>query len=105
MLGKLLIFNLISYNTVFNTNTTTNAKEIKALTRIESENYLYKNVSHYVENHLESFYPCFKIRGNYSMAHSFNLQFIIEAFHNKHAVTDTEIYPSIFLMQNNDTKE
>ena len=38
MLGKLLIFNLISYNTVCNTNTTTNANEIKALTRIESEN-------------------------------------------------------------------
>ena len=37
MLGKLLIFNLISYNTVCNTNTTTNANEIKALTRIESE--------------------------------------------------------------------
>ena len=38
MLGKLLIFNLISFNTVCNTNTTTNANEIKALTRIESEN-------------------------------------------------------------------
>ena len=37
MLGKLLIFNLISFNTVCNTNTTTNANEIKALTRIESE--------------------------------------------------------------------
>ena len=33
----MLIFNLISYNTVCNTNTTTNANEIKALTRIESE--------------------------------------------------------------------
>ena len=41
MLGKLLIFNLISYNTVCNTNTTTNANEIKALTRIESENVLF----------------------------------------------------------------
>ena len=38
MLGKMLIFNLISYNIVCNTNTTTNANEIKALTRIESEN-------------------------------------------------------------------
>ena len=37
MLGKLLIFNLISFNTVCNTNTNTNANEIKALTRIESE--------------------------------------------------------------------
>ena len=34
---KLLIFNLISFNTVCNTNTTTNTNEIKALTRIESE--------------------------------------------------------------------
>ena len=35
----MLIFNLISNNTVCNTNTTTNANEIKALTRIESEKY------------------------------------------------------------------
>ena len=40
MLGKLLIFNLISFNTVCNTNTNTNANEIKALTRIESEKKL-----------------------------------------------------------------
>ena len=37
MLGKMLIYNLISYNIVCNTNTTTNANEIKALTRVESE--------------------------------------------------------------------
>ena len=41
MLGKLLIFNLISFNTVCNTNTNTNANEIKALTRIESEKNSY----------------------------------------------------------------
>ena len=28
------------YNIVCNTNTTTNANEIKALTRVESENYV-----------------------------------------------------------------
>ena len=33
----MLIYNLISYNIVCNTNTTTNAYEIKALTRVESE--------------------------------------------------------------------
>ena len=33
----MLIYNLISYNIVCNTNTTTNANEIKALTRVESE--------------------------------------------------------------------
>ena len=33
----MLIFNLILYNIVCNTNTTTNANEIKALTRVESE--------------------------------------------------------------------
>ena len=37
MLGKMLIYNLISYNIVCNTNTTTNANEIKALTHVESE--------------------------------------------------------------------
>ena len=37
MLGKMLIYNLISYNIVCNTNTTTNANEIKARTRVESE--------------------------------------------------------------------
>ena len=35
----MLIFNLISYNIVCNTNTTTNVNEIKALTRVESENF------------------------------------------------------------------
>ena len=35
----MLIYNLISYNIVCNTNKTTNANEIKALTRVESENY------------------------------------------------------------------
>ena len=44
MLGKMLIFNLISNNTVCNTNTTTNANEIKALTRIESENFSYSGL-------------------------------------------------------------
>ena len=39
---KLLIFNLISFNTVCNTNTTTNTNEIKALTRIESEQTAWK---------------------------------------------------------------
>ena len=39
MLGKMLIYNLISYNIVCNTNTTTNANEIKALTRVESEKH------------------------------------------------------------------
>ena len=39
MLGKMLIYNLISYNIVCNTNTTTNANEIKALTRVESEKF------------------------------------------------------------------
>ena len=38
VLGKMLIYNLISYNIVCNTNTTTNANEIKALTRVESGN-------------------------------------------------------------------
>ena len=33
----MLIYNLISYNIVCNTNTTTNANEIKALTCVESE--------------------------------------------------------------------
>ena len=33
----MLIYNLILYNIVCNTNTTTNANEIKALTRVESE--------------------------------------------------------------------
>ena len=46
MLGKMLIFNLISNNTVCNTNTTTNANEIKALTRIESEK-IYVFTFHY----------------------------------------------------------
>ena len=35
----MLIYNLISYNIVCNTNKTTNANEIKALTRVESENF------------------------------------------------------------------
>ena len=38
----MLIYNLISYNIVCNTNTTTNANEIKALTRVESE--IFSNV-------------------------------------------------------------
>ena len=42
----MLIFNLISYNTVCNTNTTTNANEIKALTRIESEILITVNIVH-----------------------------------------------------------
>ena len=37
----MLIYNLISYNIVCNTNTTTNANEIKALTRVESEKKIY----------------------------------------------------------------
>ena len=36
--GQIAHINLISFNTVCNTNTTTNANEIKALTRVESEN-------------------------------------------------------------------
>ena len=37
----MLIYNLISYSIVCNTNTTTNAYEIKALTRVESESMLH----------------------------------------------------------------
>ena len=33
----MLIYSLISYNIVCNTNTTTKANEIKALTRVESD--------------------------------------------------------------------
>ena len=41
----MLIYNLISYNIVCNTNTTTNANEIKALTRVESEKHsLYDDI-------------------------------------------------------------
>ena len=36
----MLIFNLILYNTVCNSNTTTNANEIKALTRIDSDFFI-----------------------------------------------------------------
>ena len=37
----MLIYNLILYKIVCNTNTTTNANEIKGLTRVESENFCF----------------------------------------------------------------
>ena len=40
----MLIYNLISYNIVCNTNTTTNANEIKALTRVESELFRIRRI-------------------------------------------------------------
>ena len=64
MLGKLLIFNLISYNTVCNTNTTTNANEIKALTRIESEKKFTEGYINYVQLKL-TFCPGLWIRINF----------------------------------------
>ena len=43
----MLIYNLISYNIVCNTNTTTNANEIKALTRVESEPFIPNRPAEY----------------------------------------------------------